>query len=145
MANCAIYAKGSDLITYFIRDCVQSGRNFHGSNGSCTGVKEYLFDTKWTDDIASPFYDKEGKQTGYDKTISDLSEAKRYEGVVVSTKEDVNAVTRALIAKKYPDSDEKKIHRLKMAGGGEKEFKEYNSFVEDLVTKGREFKSKMIG
>jgi hypothetical protein len=143
MANCAIHIKGSDLITYFIRDCVQSGRNFHGSNGSCTGVKEHLFDTFWTDDIASPVYDKEGHQAGYDKTISELSEAKRYNGVVVSTPADVDKVTRDLIAAKYPDSDEKKIHRLKMAGGGEKEFKEYNSFVDNLVTKGRDFKKKM--
>jgi hypothetical protein len=145
MANCAIYIKGYDLITYFIRDCIQTGRDFHGSNGSVTGVKEHLFDTFWTDDIVSPICDKEERQTGYDKSIKDLIEAKRYNGVVVSTPVDVDAVTRNLISAKYPDSDEKKIHRLKMAGGGEKEFKEYNSFVDNLVSKGREFKKKMEG
>jgi len=145
MANCAIHIKGTSAITYFIRDCIQTGRNYVGSNGSCSGVKEHLFDTKWTEDIANPVYDEEGHQIGYDRKVSDLKDSLKYENVVVSTKADVDKVTRDLIAAKYPDSDEKKIHRLKMSGGGEKEFKEYNSFVDDLVKRGKAFKDTMGG
>ena len=130
MANCAIYKKGSDEITFFIRDCVQTGRNFKGSKGGAYGVKEHLFDTKWTEDIAKP-----------GDSVKALREALRYEGQVVSTPEDVNRVTRNLIAEKYPDSDEKKILRMKLAGDNTL-WDEYQNYVDGLVSKGRKFKKK---
>jgi len=142
MANCAIHEKGSDSITYFLRDCIQSGRDFRGSNGSVTGVKEHLFDTKWTDDIADPIIDKDGNQIGWNKSIPDLSAAKLYQGRVVSTPEDVNAVTRQLIAEKYSLSDENKLMRLKLSGD-DTGWNEYQSYVESIVNQGREFKAKM--
>ena len=141
MANCAIYQKGSDQITYFIRDCIQAGRDFRGSNGSVTGVKEHLFDTKWTEDMAEHIPSPDSSKVLFDRKVSELTEALRYEGHVVSTAEDVNAVTRALIAERYPDSDEKKIHRLKLAGD-ETGWKDYQEYVDGLVQKGRKFKEE---
>ena len=67
MANVAIYEKGSDTIQYFIRDCVQHGRSFRGSNGSVTGIKEHIWDIIWTDDIATSTNDV------WDKKPSDLT------------------------------------------------------------------------
>ena len=142
MANCAIYIKGSDAITYFLRDCIQSGRNFRGSNGSVTGVKEHLFDTKWTDDIVEPILDKDGNQIGWNKAIPDLSAAKLYQGRVVSTPDDVNAVTRELIAERYPLSDENKLMRLKLSGD-DTGWDEYQLFVTNIVNQGRDFKKLM--
>lgn len=142
MANCAIHEKGSDRITYFIRDCVQTGRDFRGSNGSVTGVKEYLFDAFWTDGIAEPVFNKDGRQIGWNKSIPDLSVAKFYQGRVVSTPDDVNAVTRELIASKYSLFDENKLMRLKLSGD-DTGWQEYQSFVDGLVKQGRDFKSKM--
>lgn len=141
MANCAIYIKGSDEIRYFIKDCVQTGRNFKGSNSSVSGVKEYLFDVKWTEDLAEPVFDAEGQRTGFNGKVSVLSEAKRYQGKVVSTKEDVNAVTRELIASKYPAHEEIKILRQKIAGN-EEGWVEYKNYVEALITAGKAFKEK---
>jgi len=145
MANCAIYVKDTDEITYFIRDCIQTGMDFRGSNGSATGVKEHLFDVMWTDDLAEPIFDSEGKQTGYNKRVSELSEAKRYQGRVVSTKEDVDRVTLELIAEKYPANEETKLLRLKLSGAADREFTDYHSFVDDLVKQGREFKAREFG
>jgi len=139
MAHCAIYEKGSDKITYFIQDCVQSGRDYRGSNGSVTGVKEDVFDVLWTETIATPILDETGRITGYDLTVPELAAALRYEGRVVSSRADVNAVTRALIAVRYPASEETKILRLKLAGD-ETGWAEYQSYVDGLVQQGRAFK-----
>lgn len=141
MANCAIYIKGSDEIIYFLRDCTQDGRNFKGSSGSVTGVKEHLFDAKWTEDVANPIFDEDGKQTGYDKSISDIPESLRYQGIVVSTKADVDAVTRSLIAERYPASEEAKIIRMKLSGD-ETGWNEYRAYVDGLVQQGRACKEK---
>jgi hypothetical protein len=130
MANAAIYIKGSDDITYFIKDCIQTGRNFKGSNGSAMGVKEHLFDVKWTEDIAEP-----------GDLISELSEAKRYEGQVISTRQDVNNVIKKQIAEKYSIEDEIKIIRMKLMGD-DTEWQEYKAFVESIVQKGKSFKDK---
>jgi hypothetical protein len=130
MAHCAIYEKGSDQITYFIRDCLQDGRNFKGSNGSCSGVKEHCFDVKWTDDDAEP-----------GGSVKGLIEAKRYQGRVVSTAADVNAVIREQIATKYSIEDEIKILRLKLSGD-DTGWKEYQEHVNSLVNAGREYKEK---
>jgi len=134
MTHAAIHEKGSDRITYFIRDCVQTGRDFRGSNGSVTGVKEHLFDTRWTDDQGEP-----------GGSVKALKKARRYQGRVVSTAEDVNRVTRDLIAAKYPAHEEAKVLRLKLSGGGEKEFREYQDYVDGLVKQGRGFKEKEMG
>ena len=142
MANCAIFGKGSDRITYFIKDCVQTGRDFRGSNMSVTGVKEAVFDVKWTPDIAEAV-DKDG-QVSYDKQVSDLSEALRFENVVVSSREDVNKVVQRLIREKYSESDEYKALRLALSGD-KKTFSAYHSFVEEAVEKGRKFKEAHFG
>src|SRR3990167_2123933 len=101
MPNCAIYIKGTDTITYFIHNCIQSGRNFHGSNGNVTGVKEALFDTKWTNDTSFP-----------GDAVGSLSEALRYNSIPVSTPTDIDTITRNIISAKYPPSEEAKIHRI---------------------------------
>jgi hypothetical protein len=137
MANCAIYIKGTDTIAYFIKDCIQSGRDFRGSNGSVTGVKEHLFDVKWTEDTALPVYDEQGHLTGYDKTISSLSEALRYNGQVVSSGKEVDNITVSRIRERYTINDELKMARI----AGTTEWAEYNNYVSQIVTEGRAFKN----
>jgi hypothetical protein len=154
MAHCAIYVKGSDEIRYFIRDCVQIGRDFKGSNGSVTGVKERLFDVVWTDDDVSVALAEEKAVEGnvdrkshqkeilFTRKVSELTPARVYQGKVVSSRDDVNAVTRNLIAKIYSPTDEIKILREFIATGKDDELKAYQSAVEGLVKAGREFKEK---
>lgn len=137
MAHCAIYPKGSDTITYFVKDCIQEGRNFTGSNMKLTGVKEYLFDTFWTEDIANPVYNEKKELTGYDKKVSELSQALRYEGFVVSTRQDVNRVIKTQIRAKYSLEDEIKLNRRR-----DQEWKDYSDFVEQIVSTGRTFKDR---
>jgi len=131
MANCAIFEKGSDRITYFIRDCIQSGRDFRGSNMSVTGVKEHLFDTLWTDD--------DGEQGG---SVKALTEAKRYQGRVVSNEDDVDRVTRELIREKYPVEEEMKVLRLKLSGD-DTGWEDYREFAEQIVGDGRAVKMSL--
>ena len=138
MANCVIYIKGSDEIAYFIRDCIQAGRDFQGSNGSVMGVKERLFDTKWTEDI--PVQDEKGS---WDKKISDLAPALTYKGQVVSNRDDVDTIIKAEIRKRYSLEDELKLQRQRDMLP--KEFKEYYDFVENLRAEGRAFKNKYFG
>jgi len=149
MANCAIYIKGSDEITYFIRDCIQDGRNFRGANGqSVTGVKEYLFDVKWTDDIADPnMILKEitpcrfvSVQDGWKTPVSALSDSLRYMDQVVSNREDVDTVTKAKIRERYSREDELKLHRLRDVMIDE--WKEYAQYVEELRLQGKAFRDK---
>ena len=135
MANCAIYIKGSDEIAYFIRDCIQKGRTFQGSNGSITGVKEYLFDTKWTEDV--PIQDEKGN---WNKKISDLTPALTYKSQVVSNREDVNTITKKEIREQYSLEDELKLQRQRDMLPAE--FKVYYGFVECLRAEGRAFKDK---
>lgn len=141
MANCAIYKKGSDAITYFVKDCTQTGRIFTGSNYKIAGVKGHLFDEKWTETVANPVFDGEGKQIGWDKRVADLDNALRYKGSVVSNREDVNSVTRNLINDKYSSSEEKKMLRQKIAGD-DTGWVEYQEYVDGLVKEGRRFKDK---
>lgn len=151
MAHCAIYVKGTDEIRYFIWDCVQDGRNFKGSNGSVTGVKEHLFGVKWTEDDVEVVQDKEKAVAGnvesrtpkFSKKVAELSEAKRYRGIVVSTKDDVDKVTRDAIAEKYPPHEESKVVRMKLSGD-DVLWKEYQNFVSTLVEEGRKFKKGMV-
>jgi hypothetical protein len=72
MANCAIFIKGSNQISSFIRDCVQEENDFLGSNCKLTGVKPHLFDYLWTNDDVSETNDEDGTVI-YDKTIDQLS------------------------------------------------------------------------
>ena len=138
MVNCAIYEKNADNISFFILDCVQYSRDFKGSNTTVTGVKESIFDTKWTIDIANPIYDEDKHLIGYDKKVSELSEALRYMGVVVSSRADVDTVTKSLIREKYDIDREFQINREKK----EPYWQEYNDYVSGLVLNGRLFKEE---
>ena len=135
MANCVIYIKGSDEITYFIRNCIQEGRTFRGSNGTVTGVKANLFSEFWTEDI--PIQDKEGN---WNKKVSDLIPALTYKNQVVSNRDDVNTIIKAEIRKQYSLEDELKLQRQRDMLPNE--FKEYYDFVEGLRAEGRAFKNK---
>ena len=139
MANCAIFEKGKDKITHLIIDCVQLGRNFKGSNMKVSGVKEHIFDTKWTEDIAHVILNDQGEIIGYDKKISELTDALWYEGEVVSCRADVDAVTVKLIRARYPLNEELKILRL---GQDSEAWQQYNDYVAAAVSRGREFKDK---
>lgn len=144
MAHAAIFEKGTINIVYFIKDCVQSGRDFIGSNGSVRGVKEHLFDVIWTEDHPEPIIDSAGKQSGFNLTVNQLSPAIRYNGRVVSRSEDVDVVTRTMIRERYSIEDEIKIIRQKLAGD-DTAWTEYQDYVDGLVKDGKEFKEKNFG
>ena len=69
MTNVAIYEKGSDTITMFVVGCVKTGRDFRGTSGSITGVKEAVFDHLWTQDVAT--YDPATES--WDTLVSELT------------------------------------------------------------------------
>jgi len=70
--NCIIYKKGSNKIKYFIKDCIKKNNNFIGSNCKIHGVKDYIWDTKWTYDTINPINNKNDIQTGWDKTVDQI-------------------------------------------------------------------------
>ena len=142
MANCAISIKGSDIITHFITDCIQSNRDFKGSNISLYGLKDRLFDVTWTTTIPTPIFDSVGNIIGYNKKVSDLVRANEHNGIVVDDYEGVDRVTKDKIKKKYTIEDEIKILRLKLTGDS-KLFDEYNKFVNDTVNEAKLFKSTL--
>ena len=144
MAHAAIFEKGTINIVYFIKDCIQTGRDFRGSNGSVTGVKEHLFDVIWTEDHTEPIVDSTGKQSGFNLTVEQLSPALRYNGHVVSSKKDIDEVTKAMISEKYTIHDEIKIIRQKLAGD-DSAWTEYQEYVDGLVKDGKAFKEKNFG
>ena len=125
MANCAIYKKGTDEIIYFVENCVQTGRNFKGSNLKLGGVKEELFDTKWSEDM--------GEVGGL---VSVLSEAKRYKGVVVSSAADIDRVIQSKIREKYSLEEE-----LKMLRKRDFAYDVYNIEVDALINEAKIFKT----
>ena len=86
--NVIICKKGSDEIVYFVEDCIQDGRNFIGANTKLYGVKEHLFDIKWTDDTVEPILNKEEKQIGWAKTASQIIETEVPGTVILQTTEE---------------------------------------------------------
>jgi phenolic acid decarboxylase len=152
MAHCVIYIKSSDEIRYFIRDCIQTGRDFRGSNASVTGVKEHLFDVKWTDDDVEVVKVEEKAVEGnvdsrtpkFSKKVSELKDSLRYQNKVVSNNADVNTVTKGFVRDLYSIEDEIKLIREKLSGvGNEDEWKAYQEAVVGLVNAGRKFKKEM--
>lgn len=74
--NCIIYNPTTNRIRYFLLDCVQSGRNFTGSNGNITlGKRNTAIGIKWTNDIPTPITGDDGDVTGYVETADQLAEA----------------------------------------------------------------------
>jgi hypothetical protein len=67
--HCAIYRKGTDEITHFVRDCVRDGNDFIGTNMKLQGVNPNLWDVKWTEDEAV------WNGESWDRTVSQLSES----------------------------------------------------------------------
>ena len=76
--NCVIYQHDSDEITYFVRDCIRKGNNFIGDNCRQMGVKPKHFSVKWTEDEVGAVFE-DGLFTGWDKRVSDLTEAEQGE------------------------------------------------------------------
>lgn len=138
MANCALFERGSDTITYFVRDCVKIGRTYQGSNCAIHGVKETLYCEKWTEDGAL-----QREDGSWDRQVSDLAEARRFEGQVVSNKQDVNKVIQDKIREVYSAADEIQLLRLKLADPvkSSPEFDRYHAFVEGILSKARTFKT----
>lgn len=133
MANCIIYQKDTDEVVHFIKNCTQNGRDFIGDNLKLIGVKLTLFDVKWTEE------DILDQKSNNIKKVSEFSDALRYEGIVVSNRDDVNRVIRQQISSKYSIEDELKILRK---GNSSSEFKEYNEYIEELLNKGNSFKDQ---
>ena len=79
MSNCAKYIKDLDVIEQFFIDAYKVEVNDEtvliiGGDGSKCSMRLALYAFKWTDDIASPVFDEQGIQIGYDKKVSDLTE-----------------------------------------------------------------------
>jgi hypothetical protein len=139
--NCIIYTKNNGKITYFVKNCKKEGRNFIGDNIKLYGVKERVFDFRWTRDSVDPVFDEEGKQIGWDKKVLEVIECPYYQGYPVSTGNDVDDVTKKIIREKYSLEDEIKILRKKMTGQ-DQDWEVYNSFIEQQILEGKQFKEK---
>ena len=74
MANCIIYKKNSNTISYFIKDCTRDNNNYLGSNKKIFGIKPKHFDIKWTNEDIDPIFDKIEKNNivGWKKKISEI-------------------------------------------------------------------------
>ena len=140
MANCAIYIKGLNEITYFIQDC----RKVKGSHPDgwdyigdvkVLGIKLKHFSELWTEDI--PIQDKDDN---WDKKVSELAPALTFKGQVVSNRKDVNMVTKNEIRKRYSLEEELKTQRQRETFS--KEYEGYYNYIEGLVLEGRMFKDR---
>jgi hypothetical protein len=98
MANCAIFIKGSNQISSFIRDCVQEENDFLGSNCKLAGVKPQLFDYLWTDDTVTEIVDENGSIT-YDKTVDQLTPLSADDYITI-TKPTIAEYTNAIQTRK---------------------------------------------
>ena len=67
MGNVAIYKKGANNISFFIKDCIKDGNNFDGSNCKLHGIKLNLFDYIWTND------DVDLVDNQFNKNVSELT------------------------------------------------------------------------
>jgi len=133
--NLILYKDNS--IKYFIKDCVSKGSSYIGSNMRLDGVNSSRWSFKWTLEVPTPIYDKEDKVIGYEESVSELQEAPKFIDTFVGSIEDVDTVIKKEVSIKYNIEDELKLLRRK-----DKEFDEYNLFVEALVQQGRDFKEK---
>jgi len=134
--NLIIHRKNNETIFYFIKNCVQKGNSYIGSNSKLDGMNPNIWKFKWTLDTPTPIY-KENTVVGYEESVSDIQEAPKFKDTYVGNKEDVDKVIKKEIHKKYTLEDEIKLLRRR-----DKEFDEYNSFVETLVSQGKAFKEE---
>lgn len=140
--NCAIYKKGSDVITHFVRDCKRVGRDFIGSNKKVVGIKEAVWDYKFTLDDTEE-WSIDGGKAKYHKKVSELKPAPVFMGEPVGTEEDVDEVIRKAIRERYSAEEEYKIIRKRLAGlSGD--FDGYNEWVENLVDSAKQFKTDSL-
>lgn len=69
--NAVLYAKGTNTIKYFLKDCVRRGSHFVGSNAKIIANLK-MYDVVWTNDVATQ--DSEGN---WDKTVDQLNHEDR--------------------------------------------------------------------
>jgi hypothetical protein len=141
MSNVALCKKDGTIL-YFIKDCIQYGNRYVGSNCKIIGGKSMI--EKWTTDEAFPSYDIKGNTIGWDRKMEDLSDIDEFEGRPVSKNEDVSKVIREKIAEKYSIEDEIKILRMKLEESiDNKVWEEYTNYVNDLIRRGGEVKNTL--
>jgi len=73
MSNLALYYSGSNIIEMFFINAILKPNSVYGDNLKIQSSKLDQLEKLWTNDIANPIFDIDGNQTGYDKTISDLT------------------------------------------------------------------------
>ena len=132
--NLILYKDNS--IKYFIKDCVSKGSSYIGSNMRLDGVNSSRWSFKWTLEVPTPVL-MDNVLVGYKEAVSELQEAPKFIDTFVGSIEDVDTVIKKEVSIKYNIEDELKLLRRK-----DKEFDEYNLFVEALVQQGRDFKEK---
>lgn len=90
--NLAIYKKGTDIIKYFILDCIKTGDIYTGSNMKISSLPSKI-GIMWTNDIVNIVYDENGNKIGFDKSVSELTEANSNSDITKpSHNEYVNAI-----------------------------------------------------
>ena len=132
MSNIAVHVNGSDSIKYFLKDCLKAGNRYvDGSTGGSVAVKATLFSVKWTDDVANPIYDEEGKLIGYDKKVSDLTECEP--GAVRDKTSKAVSEKAVKIRNKFTKSDydkiDKEVDKIKDLDGAKKFLKKLSRAV----------------
>lgn len=74
--NLVYSRKNSEIIAGFISNCIKRGNTYEGDTpeGKFT-LKQRHWDFIWTEDIINPVLDGEGNQTGWDKTVAEITPA----------------------------------------------------------------------
>jgi len=136
MPNCIIHRDGN--IIHFINDCIvserpnQKNKDYFGSNKKLHSFKAEGCKFKWvkSDEVFDP-----------SKSIDDYTEVSYIGFIPVCSEEEVNSAIKATIKTTYSLEDEIKILRQKISGTLlDKEWEEYNTFVESLISEGKEIK-----
>lgn len=146
MTNCALFRHGSNEIAFFIRSCTKTkgrhvnGWDYCGDNMTVRGIKPAHFAELWTDDEVLWERDSRVEEDRVVTRVSELREARRWRGRVVSSRSDVNAAVREEIRKNYDIEDEIQILRERDARPDV--FERYQGAVEGILSAAREFKDK---
>lgn len=72
MSNLVLFVKSSNKIKFVVKDCIQNGNNFYGTNIKLQGIKLDLFDYIWTNIDVNEILNSKGEVINYDKTVAEI-------------------------------------------------------------------------
>ena len=91
--NLAICKKGSDGVTYFVRNAIKKGPDIFGDNHKLLGMKDKHWDFIWTADELTALIEKDDQdrvvRVQYDEARADITPAKHHRAIHPVTKQDV--------------------------------------------------------